>query len=89
MSLFRVYTRLAIFLVMLVYNGAWLFSQQVVDGSRLAYTHINSIRCSASNDPDTLFVISTAAFSVNDTVMVYQAVGASIYPPAFRIERGY
>ena len=45
------------------------------------YTRINRVSCYATNDPDTVFVVSTASFAIHDTVLIYQSIGASAYPP--------
>ncbi len=81
MSIVRQYTLLAAFVTLLIFNNQDLFPQQVVDGSKAVYTRINRVSCYATNDPDTVFVVSTASFAIHDTVLIYQSIGASAYPP--------
>ena len=72
---------MAAFVTLLIFNNQDLFPQQVVDGSKAVYTRINRVSCYATNDPDTVFVVSTASFAIRDTVLIYQSIGASAYPP--------
>ena len=65
-------------------SGVWNIQAQTVpavDPSKAVYVRIDSVHCINNTNHDSAYVASVAGFNVNDTILVYQPVGAEPYAP--------
>lgn len=77
---YRICTILSVFLA----SGVWSIQAQTipaVDASKAVYVRIDSVHCINNTNHDSAFVSSVAGFNVNDTILVFQPVGAEPYAP--------
>ncbi len=65
-------------IITLLLSGTLIsYAQTEVNGALVKYARIDSIHALDKNNVDSLFVDSSAGFSVGDTVLVYQSIGAN------------